>query len=503
MDRHKKAIERRNCHPESWFWETEDGQKWLHLLVHSVLYMFGIKGGIGAEQLSQFFKRIRLDKHFGTSPTALLTLLRRMDNLIAAYQQTHEKQQRQAGTCRDVIVGGDETFFRDLMMLVLMDLPSGYLLMEEIAEDRSYDTWNERAKKRLAQLGVRVVHFVSDRAKALIKLALEGFECRSGADLFHGEYEITKWLGLAFRRQLGQVKKQLERTKKKLDVLRKTDSEPKDIQEQTRKIEQHEAKLRMLHSGKDDYQGALWEISKAVHPFTLEESNPQTSEQVEDVLNKQVQNLRIIADNHTISDSQGSLDKLERQIKDIVCIVPAWWVWVGESLGTFELDPGLRDWLLSTLLPVIYWYKQKNKTQNPNLKKTYEKAWEQALATWQNHPLTQSLSPDEIERWRAWAEWMSDKFQRTSSAVEGRNGWLSQMYHNGRGLTVQRLHSHTVIHNFDLRRGDGTTAAERLFETQFPDLFEWVADKMGELPVARKARERVISNPLISKTVPA
>jgi hypothetical protein len=30
-----------------------------------------------------------------------------------------------------------------------MDLATGYLLMEEIAADRSYDTWFERANERL------------------------------------------------------------------------------------------------------------------------------------------------------------------------------------------------------------------------------------------------------------------------------------------------------------------------------------------------------------------
>ena len=467
------------------------------------MYDFAICEGVGAGKLSRFFKRIRLDKHFGASPTTLLTQLKRMEDLIAAYQQVHEEQQRQTGTCRDVIAGGDETFFRDLMMLVLMDLPSGYILMEEVAEDRSYETWDKRAKKRLDQLGVRVVHFVSDRAKALVKLALEGFECRSGADLFHGENDITKCLGLAFHRRLGQVIKKLTKAKERLVMLQETDAKPTKIQEQTREIALHEAELKTVQSGREDYQNALHEISKAVHPFTIEGSIRQASDQVENTLNKQVQDLRIIANNFTISDSQGFLEKFVRQIKDISCIVPVWWVWAEESLVPYKLDYGLRDWLLFNLLPVVYWYKQKNKTQNSSLKTAYEKAYKQALILWQTHPLTQSLSSDEIERWRAWAEWMSDKFQRTSSAVEGRNGWLSQMYHNGRGLTAQRLRSHTVIHNFDLRRGDGTTAAERLFETQFPDLFEWMASRMGELPLARKAREQVVSNPLILKTVPA
>jgi len=503
VDRHKKALERRNRHPESWFWETEEGQKWLHLLVVAVLYEFAVGEGVGAGKLSRFFKRIRLEKHFGASPTALLTQLRRMEDLIADYQQFHEEQQRQAGTRRDVVAGGDETFFKGLMMLVLMDLPSGYLLMEEVAEERSYETWNERAQKRLDQLGCRVIHFVSDRAKALIKLALEGFGCRAGADLFHGEYEISKWLGLAFHRQLGSIIKKLGKVENKLSALRQNDAKPEEIQAQIREFEQHKTAMQTIHSGKEEYHNALQEISRSVHPFTIEDNSQQTSEQVEQALSNQALKLQEIAEKHTIADTQGSLDKFRRQIKDLASIVAVWWVWATESLATFELEPGLRDWLLFDLLPVIYWHKQVEKTQNNNLKRSYKNALERALTAWQANPFTQNMPSDEIERWRAWAEWMTDKFQRTSSAVEGRNGWLSQMYHNGRGLAVQRLTALTVMHNFDLRRDDGTTAAERLFGTQFPDLFEWVVGRMGELPLARRARERVVSNPLIPRIVPA
>jgi len=47
---------------------------------------------------------------------------------------------------------------------------------------------------------------------------------------------------------------------------------------------------------------------------------------------------------------------------------------------------------------------------------------------------------------------MCAKFQRTSSAVEGRNGYLSRLHHSHRGFTEQTLKVLTVIHNFDLLR---------------------------------------------------
>ncbi len=76
-----------------------------------------------------------------------------------------------------------------------------------------------------------------------------------------------------------------------------------------------------------------------------------------------------------------------------------------------------------------------------------------------------------MQRWLMWAENMARQFHRSSSAVEGRNGCLSQMYHNGRGLSQKRLKALTVIYNYGIKRADGITAAARLFDTEFPDLF--------------------------------
>ncbi len=159
--------------------------------------------------------------------------------------------------------------------------------------------------------------------------------------------------------------------------------------------------------------------------------------------------------------------------------------------------------MLYILLPVIYWHQQMEKSQNADLKKVYRKAWKKALAIWESHTMTLAMSSEEINQWLSWSEWISAKFQRASSAVEGRNGCLSQMHHNGRGLSPTRLNALTAIHNFDLKRRDGTTAAERLFNRPFPDLFEWLIGHMGELPLPRQPRQQSIPNPLNLQSVAA
>ena len=73
VHRHRQAMDRRDRYPESSFWETEAGRAWLIRLVVATLLVFGLKRGVGAETLSEFFGRLHLEGHVGCSPSALRT----------------------------------------------------------------------------------------------------------------------------------------------------------------------------------------------------------------------------------------------------------------------------------------------------------------------------------------------------------------------------------------------------------------------------------------------
>ena len=127
---HKKAQAQRNQHPESALWATEAGEAWLKLLMAAVLYSFGRECHVGADRLSRFFKLIRIDTHVGVSPSALRQQLSHMESLLPLFQQQCEKDA--PAQPRSAVMAMDETFFGDFMILVLMDLSSGYLLLEDI-----------------------------------------------------------------------------------------------------------------------------------------------------------------------------------------------------------------------------------------------------------------------------------------------------------------------------------------------------------------------------------
>jgi len=132
----------------------------------------------------------------------------------------------------------------------------------------------------------------------------------------------------------------------------------------------------------------------------------------------------------------------------------------GESLAlnTKTDDMQVQQWVVGRLLPWAYWHQQADKTQKSELLRAYQAAASQAEDRLRKDPLTQQLDPVVCQQWVEWAHWIGAKYQRTSSAVEGRNGYLSRLHHTSRGLDAQTLAVLTVIHNFDIRRGDGTTA---------------------------------------------
>src|SRR5262245_29821537 len=170
VHRHLQALERRDRYPESSLWETEAGRTWLLRLVVATLVVFGRKRGVGAETLSEFLGRLRLDAPVGCSPSALRHVRPRLERLLLETAAAWEKDGIAHGEIRPGIGAVDETCLPQ-MMLVCMDLATGYLLMEEVATDRSCGTWDDRAHDRLTTLGTEVLSLGSDRAKALVKLA--------------------------------------------------------------------------------------------------------------------------------------------------------------------------------------------------------------------------------------------------------------------------------------------------------------------------------------------
>jgi Family of unknown function (DUF6399)/Winged helix-turn-helix DNA-binding len=494
VHRHLQAIDRRDRHRESSFWETEAGRAWLIRLIVATLLVFGLKRGVGAETLSEFFGRLRLEAHVGCSPSALRTVMHLLERLLLETAAAWAKEGIAHGEIRPVIGAVDETFLQR-MMLVFMDLATGYLLMEEVAADRSFDTWCNRANERLTTLGTKGLSMVSDRAKALIKLAHTGLGCPSIPDLFPLGHDLAKGYSLCIFGRLRQAKRDLEQTRQRLEKLQKS------AQADHAQLTQAQARVSACATSVNHWQevGRAWRqrlsnLSRILHPWRFADSIRQMSKEVEAQLRAELLAIETLLETNGLPMKKTTLDKVCKQLAGISALVDLWWQTVRQDLTQLAMTPRWTQWAEEVLLPLMYWQEQLRRTRHPVHKAQMALVLQAVEEVFERHPCTRQLKPEVLAGWKAWAADHAKAFQRASSAVEGRNGYLSQMQHNHRGLPTRRYQGWTVLHNFDCWAANGTTPASRFFRRSFPDLFESVLSQVDELPMPRQRRQAIAAS---------
>jgi hypothetical protein len=234
------------------------------------------------------------------------------------------------------------------------------------------------------------------------------------------------------------------------------------------------------------WRHSLANLSRIMHPWRLVDATRQTSQEVAGQLHAEIQTLETLLETHGLPVKKGTLDKVRKQLDGVSALVDLWWQTVRQDLAQMAMTPRWTQWVEDVLLPLMYWRAQLSRTRCPDQKAQIARALQTIQEAFARHPCTGRLAPEVLAGWQAWAGEHARAFQRASSAVEGRNGYLSQMQHNHRGLPTRRYQVWTVLHNFDCRAADGTTPAARFFRRAFPDLFESVLSQIDALPLPRQ-----------------
>ena len=401
VHRHLQARDRRDRYPESWFWETEAGRTWLIRLVVATLFVFGLKRGVGAETIREFFSHLHVEAHVGCSPSALRHVMHTLEHLILETGAAWEQEGIAHGEIRPVIGAVDETFLQR-MMLVFMALATGYLLMEEVAEDRSFGTWYNRANDRLKTLGTGVLYRVSDRAKALIKLASTGLGCLSIPDLFHLSHELAKGYSLSIFSRLRQAKGDLEQAQQRLETVQQ------NAQAEPVHLEQAQGRVTACAASVSPWQGVghawrqhLCQVSRLLHPWRLADSTRQTSKAVEDQLRAELEAIETFLETNGLPVKPNTLDKVRKQLVGLSALVDCWWQTVRQDLAPMAMTPRWTQWAEEVLLPLMYWHEQLRRTRGPGQKAQIALVLQAVEQAFERHPCTGQLKPEVLAGWKA------------------------------------------------------------------------------------------------------
>jgi len=307
--------------------------------------------------------------------------------------------------------------------------------------------------------------------------------------VFHLIHDLVKSYSLAIGSRLRQAHQALSHAQEHLSKSQSSDPSDTATPQAQALVETSEAEVQRWDSVRRAYRNHLETVSLIVHPWRVVDSTRQTSEEVERQLHAEIEAIEALIAPTGLPVKKKALDKVRKQLAGLSALVDFWWQGVGRDLQHVALTPLWTQWVEEVLLPLMYWRQHVGRTRCPRRKATLLQALEAVEATFETHPMTQQLAPEVLASWQAWAAEQAKTFQRASSAVEGRNGYLSQMHHNHRGLPKHRYKAWTVLHNFDCRASDGTTPASRFFRREFPDLFETVLSTIDDLPRPRQRQQ--------------
>jgi len=169
------------------------------------------------------------------------------------------------------------------------------------------------------------------------------------------------------------------------------------------------------------------------------------------------------------------------------------WFWglARTRLEGLELSERQEQVVRQKLLAGHYWEaaagRARSSEERERLKQVAARLKEEAWS--EGGPLSE-LSGEGRVSLEELAKQTAGLFCRSSSCVEGRNGRLSLQQHGHSRVSQRRLTALTVIHNYLVERSDGTTAAQRFFGQRPPDLFDWLLQRLPDLPRPAKKRSQ-------------
>lgn len=268
--------------------------------------------------------------------------------------------------------------------------------------------------------------------------------------------------------------------------MRRSEQNLKDSQEanDVTQIEIFEEDCAKNQFYADFYTTSMNDISHVLHPY-FDGNKMNDSQKSKEAIEQEMYKIETIVQECGIKDKYNLLKKAQNQIGDLVEVIGEWNKIVAAKIKDFNLTSEEEKWFKNSLLPKTYWNMALQKTK---YKPTQIRIKEELLKCNANEQKKPILDKEAHERLKKEATNLCRKFQRTSSRVEGRNGYLSMINHNQRGFDENRLKALTIIHNFDIRGLDGETPAERLFgdTIKHDKIIDYLMAHFGHLPLPRK-----------------
>ena len=472
------------------FFRSASGEAFLRRLVLAALTTFQQQGACGLRLVSTFLQRAGLDRFVGSSRGALRPLTAHLESDLAAFRDEEQPSLAQQMKPQSITLVPDEHFHSVKNCLVAIEPLSNFIAVECYRDRRDADTWTEAIQEGTRGMPVEIVQLTSDRARGLLCCAEKGLQAAHSPDLFHGQRDLLQPLLLPLTRPIQQAEKDLEKAERLSNQLGGPLDEPQSwekFEALVEAVQNEQAIAKQLAQAKQRKEEAVQQVRGVgddYHPFDRETGKPLTAEVVGQRLHTHLDQLQEVVQQAGLSEkANAAVNQSRTWVQTLMGCVAWFWCLAQGRVEELELTPGQEQQVKEKLLPGHYWALAAGRARTAEERKRLkEMAGNLKREAWQPGGALSSLSEEERKAVEEVARASAGLFQRSSSCVEGRNGRLSLQHHGQSRVSEQRLKALTVIHNYLVQRDDGTTAAQRFFGQKHKDVFDWLLERMPELP---------------------
>jgi hypothetical protein len=455
------------------FFESPVGVACLHRLVVAAHVVITLLGAGGIRLVCQFLEMTGLAPFVASSYSAQREVAMDVEKAVVAFGQAERQRLGASMAVKPITVGEDETF-HPTPCLVAMEPASGFILLEKYTEDRQADTWTHCLAEATQGLRIEIIQSTSDEGRSLCHHVEQDLGGHHSPDLFHVQQDLVQGCSVVLASRQRQAAKALAA------ALAKGTLSPEDNGTAPPLPSPAYQTVQTIADQQDRVKRAVQGITTAYHPFDLTTGQAQRADQLADALAHHVADLEAVAtEAHLPERCLAKIRKAQRVVVKMVATLTFFWTMVQAKVDALALPPAVEHAVSTQLIPGIYLDLVADKVTDPQQRAALRQQSQVLLA-----PLHQptgplaSLNDQELDTLEAVALECAHLFQRSSSCVEGRNGQLALHHHALHRLSDRKLTALTTIHNFFIRRQDGTTAAQRFFGSPPKDLFEWLLERV-------------------------
>jgi len=487
------------CSHVAEFFQSGPGLAFLHRIVIAFHLVCVEVGACGIRLVCLFLHLTGLDRFVAASYGAQQQVNRQVEQAIIAYGQTETPRLAKDMPPKDLTVTQDETFTGGLC-LITMDPESNLIILEQLAQARDHTTWNDLMAPALAQLNCRVIQSTSDEAPGLLAYVEHYLEAHHSPDLFHVQHELVKAVTGPMATKERAAHKAVSEATAQLEWLqsdphsaadefakRRTGRAPQDpmsLEQAEHALAAARREHARLAEQRAQVKASIRGIGQAYHFVDLERGVRRNGQLIASDIQEHIAQIRSIAQHEGLSQSGlERIEKAERVVPKMQATIAFVSGYVKQQVAQLDLTLPVSLAMHAKLIPSYYLDRVAETRTVSDGTSLRELAERLRAPLFEPGGALSALSGETQDQLHNEAKRLATVFQRSSSNVEGRNGYLSLRSHQLRGLDRPRKREcFTTIHNFFLTRPDGTTAAERFFGQMPRSMFAAILDSVDLAP---------------------